>query len=1021
MTRDKKIWVYNSGATFSGNPKYYFIYMNKYKKNVKSYWLCSDIKLVKEIRALGYKAYLFNSFKGKSIQKKAGVFVVNQAKNVFPKALKGCTILNLWHGVGCKTIEKKLEEGVVFEDIAKKYIAQNELYHNHQLFLVTSPLMEKHFSEQIGLCEKNIVRAGYPCDLMDFDVVTYDHDILTPKGLDKDTKIAIYCPTWRIRDEQTFFKTAFPDMESLHEVLKKKNMLLIFKLHPLMENDIQYRDHKEKYKNYSNFLFWNNKLDIYEVFNQIDLSIIDYSSIFYDMLLAGVPNYIRYIFDYDDKENVKNLVFDYEEMTCGAIAKNYDQLLKSIENYDVKSKKDTEEREKIFDLFWKYSNENSLEDIYTATMNFEPLNEKLPTLYSFDVFDTIIARKGLIPESIFYQIRDILKRNNEKFDSYFIENFVTIRSNVEANLREYCRKTNYTREKDIVEIDYEEIYQRIQNTFNITDKQKKFLIETELNCEFENCVGLEKNINHIRELLNNKEKVVFISDMYLPKNQIRKMITKVAPDFASVELYVSSDKNVKKTDKSMFYEVYKTVNYNFGEWQHFGDNKKADIICPKELGIKTNLIPSYEFNENELSLISCINNYDSHLVAALFEKYRRNHNETEYYSYSKFSLLFVPYIYWVIEDALKRKYETLYFISRDGHFLKIIADEIIKAKGLDIKTKYIYGSRKAWRVPSLIDEIDEEYFQEFGNINNGVRRYDQLLSAMMLTEEEFLKFFPYLSNLKNEIIDVDLLERIRLLLKESNEYRNLVLEKAAKRRDDVVGYIKQEIDFNEKFAFVEYWGRGYTQDCFTRLVNFASSKKIKQTDFYYLRSICDSNENNIRHNFSINNKSPLFLEAILANLPYDSISKYKFENGRYEPVINSIGYNKDLHKTLEETFIEFSRGMAELDFFDYECITKQLYDYVIEGYSDLCKPEHIKYIATLQYNGWSTGKATEYAPQITFKDLLKARKGMLSKRTYSKIMTKERSNKIVYYLYKMRIFGLKKSIKMIMKKMNLDD
>mgnify|MGYP006195248143 CR=1 FL=1 len=44
--------------------------------------------------------------------------------------------------------------------------------------------------------------------------------------------------------------------------------------------------------------------------------------------------------------------------------------------------------------------------------------------------------------------------------------------------------------------------------------------------------------------------------------------------------------------------------------------------------------------------------------------------------------------------------------------------------------------------------------------------------------------------------------------------------------EDAVDYLRQEIDFDEPHAFVEYWGRGYTQDCLTRLAALAAERML---------------------------------------------------------------------------------------------------------------------------------------------------------------------------------------------------
>ena len=68
-----------------------------------------------------------------------------------------------------------------------------------------------------------------------------------------------------------------------------------------------------------------------------------------------------------------------------------------------------------------------------------------------------------------------------------------------------------------------------------------------------------------------------------------------------------------------------------------------------------------------------------------------NHYMYDDFVISFVSLCFVPYVDWVLRDAERRGYKTLYFISRDGHHLKRIADAIIDERNLDIKTKYIYS------------------------------------------------------------------------------------------------------------------------------------------------------------------------------------------------------------------------------------------------------------------------------------------------------------------------------------------
>ncbi|WP_407232752.1 hypothetical protein [Escherichia coli] len=116
-----------------------------------------------------------------------------------------------------------------------------------------------------------------------------------------------------------------------------------------------------------------------------------------------------------------------------------------------------------------------------------------------------------------------------------------------------------------------------------------------------------------------------------------------------------------------------------------------------------------------------------------------------------------------MRNALEKGINTLYFISRDGHFLKEIADAYINMHQLSIKTKYFYGSRRAWRIPAMIDNIDDEFFSNFGNLV-GVDNYEKLLSALDISHNLFQKYFHELGLNKTSHINATDLVSLRNFL-----------------------------------------------------------------------------------------------------------------------------------------------------------------------------------------------------------------------------------------------------------------
>ena len=247
------VWAFNAGQAgndFRGNPKYLFVYVNKYRKDITAYWLSGSEETTEYVRNLGYRAYTLDTLEADRAIEKTGVLVAEQVKIGIPKGMRHVKYLNLYHGVGAKDVERVLTTGGMAEGLAHKYILHNQYYRDNQLFLCPSPMMVDDFKRMCGVDEDKVVRAGYPRNIYQkyFEpITTFDHDILKAKGLDESYKIAVYAPTYRQALSEDTFHIAIPDIEKLIEVCKRQKLLFVFKMHPVMENEYAYLKMKEKY------------------------------------------------------------------------------------------------------------------------------------------------------------------------------------------------------------------------------------------------------------------------------------------------------------------------------------------------------------------------------------------------------------------------------------------------------------------------------------------------------------------------------------------------------------------------------------------------------------------------------------------------------------------------------------------------------------------------------------------------------------------------------------------------------
>ena len=969
----ERIWLFNSAGTFSGNVKYLFIYITKYRPDIFACYITASESNFNYIKSLGYRVCLFKSEEGKALMERAGVYVNEQIKEAYPQELFHTKLLNLYHGVGLKAIERKCDRDSLGVKLAKKYIKYNKYIINNMCFLATSPFMEEHFKEQLALSDRQIIRAGYPRCIYQTNherISTYvATKIFDFESLPENAQIALYAPTFREATPDNFLYKSIEDVYSLIDALEKNNIFLIIKLHPQITNDFYFNEIKKAAISTKNILLWDEKYDIYEVLDKIDIGIIDYSSIYYDLIAVGVKKFIRYIFDFETEKDY--LIYDYFQNTSGTICKNFTELLSAL-NSPINEESD-ETLNNIKKTFWSYATPNACDEIIQQTLDFHPQTKaNLPILYSFDIFDTLIGRKTLEPRGIFYFVMDKLCHSSENFPEVFKTEYVAIRMQAEANVREFIKKSI-----GHFEITFDAIFDHLANIYQLSHRQISLLKEWELAAELENVIPLSNQLNFAEQLVQDGEQVVLISDMYLPKNIITKMIYKVSPALAQVPLFLSSDYGVQKTTQKLFLEVYRFFKpYTFKEWHHYGDNNIADGEKAKNMGIIPHIHAIPKFNAYEQVFINRCQDYDSYLLAGMFSHVRTslNLNEKEYFTFAHIGCYFIPYIAWVIRDAIARGFKALYFISRDGYFLKKVADAYIKFHNIQLKTKYIYGSRRVWRVPSQIATIDDEFFSEFGNLV-GVDSYEKLLSALHMPHHTFQKLFPEL-NFSEKTITAKKLTALRAYFKESPKCREYILQKSAQERKLVTQYLKQEIDFSEEFAFVEFWGRGYTQTTLGKLLTAVNPQQT-QCHCYYYRSILPSQDGNIRYNFSTNNTSLIFIEAIFANHPYSTVYEYKEKNGKIIPVMDKIKFDAELfydmgiylEKFVQEFYsLKFSKKIETM-----ERICSDISLYWYRDHQD--DPVLVKSLGHLLDSVEIYGALREFAPAFTSNTLEMLKKG----------------------------------------------
>jgi hypothetical protein len=272
---------------------------------------------------------------------------------------------------------------------------------------------------------------------------------------------------------------------------------------------------------------------------------------------------------------------------------------------------------------------------------------------SFDIFDTLLARTVENPTDIFSIV--------EKKFPY--DNFKNIR--IQAQ-----NQSNHTMDS---------IYNEFKKITNESDEIVERLRDFELITEMENTIPIFSNI------LKIKDGDIFVSDMYLSSNEIRKLL-----DYHNInkntELFISSG---GKSNGQMW--KFLTQKYKINS--HHGDNYHSDITMASKYGIKGIYTEIHKFTVLESHLIQN-NNFELCKQLRTFRLMNLHAEKSmEYKLYEQQICYNIPIMLFICnkldEILTNENRNTVLFLSRDGCLLIKLFTHLYP----QYKSIYLHSSR----------------------------------------------------------------------------------------------------------------------------------------------------------------------------------------------------------------------------------------------------------------------------------------------------------------------------------------
>ena len=357
--KNKQIYLFMDRGTESGdNALYLFKYANSLSDGAKKYYVLSKEnkdfnKISKFGNVVNYKSFkhkFLYLFAKKIICTHPYETIVNpffSFKNEYKKNFSGLNNPKLYF----------LQHGVTKDNISSWFSRYDK---NVSLIVTVSDKEKESFYEEGYGYDKNIIQTlGFPR----FDALK---DCETKKQI-------LIIPTWRknIRGSKSkfmnsdYFKSISKllNNKKLIEISHKNGYKIIFKPHPELNKTIT-EETDEKYIDLFKInekVIISNEKSYSELFEESDLMITDYSSVFFDFAYLEKP--IIYYHPVEDY-HYENSYFDYETMGFGEITQNENELLNLIEEYLSTGCKMKNIYKENVTKFFKYHDHNNCKRVY---------------------------------------------------------------------------------------------------------------------------------------------------------------------------------------------------------------------------------------------------------------------------------------------------------------------------------------------------------------------------------------------------------------------------------------------------------------------------------------------------------------------------------------------------------------------------------------------------------------------------------------------------------------------------------
>ena len=566
------------------------------------------------------------------------------------------------------------------------------------------------------------------------------------------------------------------------------------------------------------------------------------------------------------------------------------------------------------------------------------------TCVIFDIFDTLVTRTIFYPDNLFRIIE-------EKFDKAFSirSDFMKVRKETEYRLR--------TSDTHTGDISYDDIYDHIHLYGDYTPEMVEYLRTVDFGYELEVLIPKPDTIALLQYVYDNDIEILFVSDMYLTKEQVMLILQKQNIPFKEENIFVSSDTGLRKDNTTIWKYLVDSERIDPSKTLMIGDSEVSDAKLPGDFRIGTFHLLSEknaffespfgkafmqkfgQVSEEEMLLMGPVANRIFSSAFELSDTVLDFSKKCDPYTFGYTAL--APFFYLFMNNIYKKFADKrIFFLARDGYFMQKVFEHFMKTKELEPEGKadYLQISRRA--VLGAVIKNEENLKNMILDLGDYKGMFSNMIYSRVGLDESFIEKsgiedFP--------IDDPQGLEKAYALLV---EHIDLINHYATKENQTYLAYLESIGFFEEKEdVLIDLGYSGTIQNYLYQLTSekltglyFVTTEKVNKIE----------NENNILHGYFADRIDPkdidniiykyaLILEAFLTSDKGQLIC-FTEEEGKIKPKYKEETVSLEVQNKMVEGIMDYLSALSIVspDFIDTESMRMKdislfTYEYMIKN------------------------------------------------------------------------------------------